>query len=68
MKMKKGIQQKLAKFAQTSGTIHNTFIPALVQKFSRKKVYKTLAVPILLYASEIWTLIKKRKKYFHQST
>jgi hypothetical protein len=64
----KAIQQLLAKYAQIQRTINNTFIPALVQKFSRVKVYKTLALPILLYPSEIWTLRKKEKKKVHQST
>ena len=35
--------------------------PTLVQKFSRIKVYNALAVPTLLYGSEIWTLRKKDK-------
>lgn len=30
----------------------------------KKKVYKTLVVPILLYAIKIWTLIKKEEKIF----
>jgi hypothetical protein len=60
----KDIQQKLAKFVQILGTVNNTCIPALVQKFSRIKVYKTLALPILLYASEIWILGKKEEKRF----
>jgi hypothetical protein len=39
-----------------------TFKPALIQKSSRIKVYKALAVPILLHGSEIWTLRQKDKK------
>ena len=38
------------------------FKPNLVQTFSRIKVYNALAVPILLYGSEIWALRKKDKK------
>jgi hypothetical protein len=34
----------------------------LVQKFSRIKVYNALAIPILLYGSEISTLRKRDKK------
>ena len=33
--------------------------PTLVQKFSAVQVYNTLALPVLLYGSEIWTLGKK---------
>ena len=55
---------KTSKIAQTLGTINNTFIPAVVQKFSRIKVYKTQVLSILLYASEIWTLRKKEEKRF----
>jgi capsular polysaccharide biosynthesis protein len=33
-----------------------------VKKFLRLKVYKTLALPILSYGSETWTLRKKDKK------
>jgi len=38
------------------------FQPTLVQKFSRIKVFNTLAVPILLYGSEIGPLEKRTKK------
>ena len=34
----------------------------MVQKFSRINVYNALALPILLYGSEIWTLRKKDEK------
>jgi hypothetical protein len=34
----------------------------LVQNFSRIKVYNVLAVPILLYGSEIWALRRKGKQ------
>jgi hypothetical protein len=33
----------------------------LVQKFSRIKLHKGLALPILLYGSELWTLRQKDK-------
>jgi len=52
----KDIQQNLAKFAPILGIVSNTFKPYLVQKFSRKRVYNALAVPICLYGSEICTL------------
>jgi len=52
----KDIQQKLAKFAQVLGILTNILKPNLVQTFSRIELYSALAVPILLYGSEIWTL------------
>jgi hypothetical protein len=56
------MQQKLSKFAQIPRILNNTFKPSLIQKFSTIKVYNSLAPPILLYGSEIWTLIKKTDK------
>jgi hypothetical protein len=38
------------------------FKQTLAQKFSRIKLYIALAIPILVYVSEIWTLRKKRIK------
>jgi len=37
-------------------------IPNLVQTFLRIKAYNALAVPIILYESDTWTLSKKDKK------
>jgi hypothetical protein len=54
----KDIQQKPAQFAQILGILKNTFIPTLVKKFSKIKIYNALALPIILYGSEIWTLRK----------
>jgi hypothetical protein len=52
------IQQKLAKFAQILGILNNI----LNQIWSRSlQEYNVLALPILLYGSEIWTLRKKDK-------
>ena len=53
----KDIQQKLAKFAQILVIVN--IKPNLVQEFSRIKVYNVLAVRIILYGSEIWTLKKR---------
>jgi hypothetical protein len=33
----------------------------LVQKYSRIKVYNALALPILIYGSEVWSLRQKDK-------
>ena len=57
----KDIQQTVTKFAQILGILNNTFKPNLVQKSSRIKTYNALALPILLYGSEIWTLSKMDK-------
>jgi len=58
MKME-DIQQKLAKYAKLLRILNNTFKATLVQKFSR---LDALAVPILLYGSEIWNRRKEDKK------
>jgi hypothetical protein len=39
----------------------------LVRKFSRIVVYNALAVPILLYGSEIWNLRREDKNDWYQS-
>jgi len=57
MKMKR-IFKKLAKFVQVLGILNNTFKLTLVKKFSKIKIYNALALPILLYGGEIWTLRK----------
>ena len=62
--MKKNIQQKLSKFAQTLQILNDTFKPTVVLKFSRIKVL--LALPIFLYGIEIITLIKRDKNDLHQ--
>jgi hypothetical protein len=54
----KDIQQKITKFTTILGIVSNTFKLNLVQKFSGKREYNALAVPIHLYGSEIWTLKK----------
>jgi len=55
----KDIQQTPAKFSQILGIINNNFKPTLVQKFSRIKVYDTLALPVLIYERQTWTPRKK---------
>jgi hypothetical protein len=41
---------------QILGIQNNVLKPSLVQRQSRLKFYNTLAVPLLLYGSGIWTL------------
>ena len=57
----KDIQQKLARFAHILGIMNNTFKLILFLKFSTLKLYNALALPILSFGREIWTLRKKKK-------
>jgi len=57
--IEKEIFNKIRKFSEILGIINDTSKPTVVQKFSRIKEYNTLALPILLYGSEIRTLRKK---------
>jgi hypothetical protein len=43
-------------FLQILGLLNNAFKPNLFQRSTRLKLYRTLALPSLLYGSEIWTL------------
>jgi hypothetical protein len=52
----KHIHSKITKFLQILGLLNNTLEPNLVQRSTRLKLYKTLALPTLLYSSEIWTI------------
>jgi hypothetical protein len=52
----KDIHSKITKFLQIQGLLNNTLKPNLVQRNTRLKLYKTLALPALLYGSEIWTI------------
>jgi hypothetical protein len=52
----KDIHFKITKFLQILGLLNNTLKPNLVQRGTRLKLYKTLALPTLLYDSEIWTI------------
>lgn len=59
--MKKDIQQKIEKFAQILGIPKNTFKPTLFQICSKIKAHNALALPILLYGSEISKITEKIK-------
>jgi len=58
----KDTQQKLSKFAQILGILHNTFKPTLIQKFSVIKVYNALAVPTRHMKAKFGPLEKMIKK------
>jgi hypothetical protein len=50
------IHFKITNFLQILGLLNNKLKPNLVQRSTRLKLYKTLALPTLLYGSEIWTI------------
>jgi hypothetical protein len=52
----KGIYSRVTKFLQILGLLNNTLIPNLIQRSTRLKLYKILALPTLLYDSEIRTI------------
>jgi hypothetical protein len=52
----KDIVNKITTFLKITGLINNKFKPNEVQKGTRMKLYTTLALPILLYGSETWTV------------
>jgi hypothetical protein len=52
----KDIHSKITKFLQILRLLNNTLKPNLVQRSTRLKLYKTLALPTLLYDSQIWTI------------
>jgi len=56
MKMKKNIQHQIAKFVQILEVLNNTFQPNSIQKYSRIKMSKALALQTLLYGSDFWVL------------
>jgi hypothetical protein len=52
----KDIHSKITNFLQILGLLNNTLKPNVVQISTRLKLYKILALPTLLYGSEIWTI------------
>jgi hypothetical protein len=52
----KYINSKITNFLQILGLLSNTLKPNLVQRITRLKLYKTLALPTLLYGCEMWTI------------
>jgi hypothetical protein len=57
----KYIDNKITKCLKIAGLLNNTFKPIEVQKGTRIKLYTTLALPVLLYGSETWTVKSKDK-------
>jgi hypothetical protein len=57
----KDIDNKITNCLKITGIINSTFKPNKVQKGTRIKLYTTLALPVLLYGSETWTVKSKDK-------
>ena len=50
------IDNKLHNCLKITGIINNVFRPQKTPKKTRIKLYNTLALPVLLYGSETWTI------------
>jgi hypothetical protein len=50
------IDNKLNNLSKITGIINNVFRPQKTLKKTRIKLYNTLALPVLLYGSETWTV------------
>ena len=50
------IDNKLNNFLKITGILNNVFRPKKTLKKTRIKLYNTLAIPVLLYGSETWTV------------
>ena len=50
------IDNKLNSYLKVTGTLNNVFRPQKTLNKTRIKLYNTLALPVLLYGSETWTI------------
>ena len=50
------IENKLHNYLKITGILNNIFRPQITLKKTRIKLYNTLALPVLLYGSETWTI------------
>jgi len=50
------IDNKLNNYLKIMGILNNVFRPQKPLKGTRIKLYNTLALPVLLYGSETWTM------------
>jgi len=50
------IDNKLHNYLKITGILNNVFRPQKSLKKARTKLYNTLALPVLLYGSETWTI------------
>ena len=51
------IDKKLNNFLKITSILNNVFRPQKTLKKTRIKLYSTLALPVLFYGSETWTII-----------
>jgi hypothetical protein len=58
---KKVTGSKISKVLKITGIFNVIFKPNKVRKNTRIKLYSTLALPVLLYVSECWTIEAKDK-------
>jgi len=50
------IDNKLRNYLKITGILNNVFRPQKTLKKKGIKLYNTLALPVLLYGSETWTI------------
>jgi hypothetical protein len=50
------IDNKLRNYLKITGILYNAFRPQKTPKKTTIKLYNTLALPVLLYGSETWTV------------
>jgi hypothetical protein len=50
------IHNKLQNYLKITGILNHVFRPQNTLKETRIKLYNTLALPVLLYGSETWTI------------
>ena len=50
------VDNKLHNYLKMTGILNNVFRPQKTFKKTRLKLYNTLALPVLLYGSETWTV------------
>jgi hypothetical protein len=50
------VKNKLNNYLKITGILNNVFRPQKTLKKTRIKLYNTLALPVLLYGSETWTI------------
>jgi hypothetical protein len=53
------VDKKLHNYLKFTGILNNVFRPQKNPKSTRIKLYNTLALPVLLYGSETWTIKTK---------
>ena len=56
------IDNKLHNYLKITGILNNVFRPQKTLKKTRIKLYNTLALPVLLYGSETWTIKANRRQ------